>query len=411
MEETENADLIILGAGAAGVFSAIHAAESNPGIRILVLEKSAQILAKVRISGGGRCNLTNALEPRDAFLQQYPRGRAHMQHLLYRFGPQETMKWFENNGVALKTEPDLRVFPKSNNSESIVNCLKDALRKKGISLRLSFHAKSISPVENGFSIVSDYEKLHARALILAVGGLPQLSSYHWMHSLGLKIQMPVPSLFTFNVAQHPAAHLMGLSAVCRIRIEGTHLEESGPLLITHWGFSGPAVLRCSAWGARELEERNYRFTIRIHWLPTLQQDEIREHLTGLRGTMATKRVYQRVFHEIPGRLWEYLCQRSGILPTQNWADLSRQNMNRLVESISADTYTISGKTTFKEEFVTCGGIALNEIQSQTCMAKKHPGLFLAGEILDVDGITGGFNLQHAWSSGYVAGCAAANYLG
>jgi predicted Rossmann fold flavoprotein len=405
MSAADHYDLIVIGGGAAGVFSAIHAAAAAPDKNVLILEKSNHLLAKVRISGGGRCNVTNALEPVDAFARQYPRGSKHMRVLLHRFSKDDTISWFEKNGVPLKTEKDLRVFPQSDSSESIISCLKQQLEMSGIKIRFQQLVRRVQPAAGGFLIKTDQTDLHCSKLIIACGGLPAPASYQWQQPLGLQINNPVPSLFTFNIPTHPAKHLMGLSAVCRVRIEGSKLEETGPLLITHWGFSGPAVLRLSAWGARLLAKENYRFTIRIHWLPEMGQDSIRELLQRTRETTARKHVSSRLFGSLPDRLWEYLCGRAEITADIRWADLSNQKLNKLCEVISADQYLVSGKTTFKEEFVTCGGIALEEIDSHTCMAKKHPGLFFAGEILDVDGITGGFNFQHAWASGFVAGSA------
>lgn len=403
-------DLVVIGGGAAGTFAAIQAASANPALRILILEKSNQLLAKVRISGGGRCNLSNGTEPLSTFSAQYPRGARHVLQLLHRFSPVDTYQWFENHGVALKTEHDLRIFPQSDRSESVVNCLVNELMRLKITVRMKSAVQLVNPLPTGFQIQTDNDTLISKNLLIACGGAPGLASWQWIKPLDLEIVPPVPSLFTFNIPNHPAKHLMGLSALCRIRVEGSKLEETGNLLITHWGFSGPAVLRCSAWGARWLAEKQYQFALRIHWLPEKQQDEIRTFLEHCKVVATKKNVHTKVFTELPQRLWAYLCERAGIGVACLWGDISKKQLNKLAEVISADEYKVSGKTTFKEEFVTCGGIALSEINSQTCMAKKHQGLFFAGEILDVDGITGGFNFQHAWSSGFVAGHSIAALL-
>jgi predicted Rossmann fold flavoprotein len=409
MIEQANYDMVVVGAGAAGVFGAIQAARTRPDMRILIIEKSNGMLAKVRVSGGGRCNVTNALMPLEDFAAQYPRGKNHMRKLLYRFGSDDTRTWFESRGVPLKSETDLRVFPLSDRSESIINCLIQELEQHQIEVRLRVNVLSVRSSKNIYQLETSQGIICCNTLLIACGGIPKSESYQWMAPLQLKIVPPVPSLFTFNIPDHPAKHLMGLSALCRVRIEDSRIDETGPILITHWGFSGPAVLRCSAWGARILAERNYRFAVRIHWLPEMSQDEIRDYLSKTRQSETKKLAVSRMFETLPGRLWEYLCQRAGIAADMRWANVPNHLLNKLCEVLSADRYIISGKTTFKEEFVTCGGIALEEIDSHTCMAKKHPGLFFAGEILDVDGITGGFNFQHAWSSGYTAGTEAALY--
>ena len=400
-------DLVVIGGGAAGFFGALQTLKMKPDARVLLLEKSAKLLSKVKVSGGGRCNVTHQLFDKKEFSKRYPRGEKHLFRLVHQFGPEETVQWFEERGVPIKAEDDGRMFPVSDSSQSIIDCLMEQAETSGLHISLQESLESVTPLETGFSVVTDKQTITCKTILIASGGHPKAAGFDWLKQLGLEIVAPVPSLFTFNLPDHPLKELMGLAATVRIRVEGTKLEETGPMLITHWGFSGPAVLRCSAWGARELEQKDYMATIRIHWLPELHEEDVREWLGKIRISSAKKLVHSRVFDALPQRLWEALCLRAGIGGEMKWADLSAKSFNALITTLCADPYTMQGKTTFKEEFVTCGGVSLKEIDSQTCMSRKIPGLFLAGEVLDVDGITGGFNFQHAWSSGYVAGNAIA----
>lgn len=404
-------DLIVAGAGAAGFFGALTAAEYAPGLRILILDKSNHLLSKVLVSGGGRCNVTHNLVDKKMFSRQYPRGEKHVFRLLHQFGYEDTINWFQKRGVELKTEPDGRMFPVTDSSHTIANCLMEEAQKSGIKISTGEGINDIKPLENsGFIIQTNRQQLKTKKLLIATGGHPKKEGFQWLEKLGLGIEKPVPSLFTFNIQNHPLKDLMGLSIISRIRIPEAKIEETGPLLITHWGFSGPAVLRCSAWGARDLANLDYRFSLRLHWLPELDQDEIRDWFQKQRNSNGKSKVKNRLFDGIPQRLWEQLCLRAGIGNEKIWAELSGKEINQLAETISSDSYSVRGKTTFKEEFVTCGGVSLKEIDSHIGMSKKYPGLYFAGEVLDVDGITGGFNFQHAWSSGYVAGKNSASQL-
>lgn len=403
-------DLVVIGGGAAGFFGAIQAASHHRGAKVLILERSAKLLSKVRVSGGGRCNLTNSIPDIKTFSRMYPRGDKHMFRLLHKFSQKDTVAWFEQRGVKLKAEPDGRMFPISDSSETIIQCLMEAASELGIRISTNEGIEQIETInEGGFRLFTSRQQIEASTVLIASGGHPKAEGFSWLQKLGFAIEQPVPSLFTFNIPRHELKPLMGLSANVRIRIEGTKLEETGPMLITHWGFSGPAVLRCSAWGSRELAERNYSFAIRIHWLPELSQDEIRDWLEKQRHSNGKRSVTNRVFESLPQRLWEALCIRAGIDTNTKWATLSAALFNKLVDTLSSDRHEVSGKTTFKEEFVTCGGISLKEIDNN-CMSRRIPGIFFAGEVLDVDGITGGFNFQHAWSSGYTAGTSAALWL-
>jgi predicted Rossmann fold flavoprotein len=403
-------DILIIGGGAAGCFAAISAATHAPNARIILIEKSNNLLSKVRISGGGRCNVTNQKEGIPEFASSYPRGERRMLRLLYEFSRDDTIEWFQQHNVELKTEADGRMFPTTNSSETIVNCLLNEMSLKNIFISMGEFTTSIKLLDEGFTIETNRQHIKTKSLIIAIGGQPKREGFSFIENLGINIITPVPSLFTFNVPQHPLKNLMGLSTQVRIRIEGCKLEETGPILITHWGFSGPAVLKLSAKGARLFHELDYTFTIRIHWIPELSQDEVRDWLKKKKVSEAKKRVFQKQFDAIPQRLWEYFCSKAGISTSTNWSDLSSEALNKLIENLTSDAYSIAGKTTFKEEFVTCGGVALNEIHPISGMSKKIEGLFFAGEVLDVDGITGGFNFQHAWSGGYLSGKFAAQFI-
>lgn len=404
-------DCIVIGAGAAGYFSAIQVASKKPKARILILEKSNKILSKVKVSGGGRCNVTNALENLNQFADQYPRGNKFMKRILHSFSPTDTIEWFNNQGVELKTEADGRMFPVTDSSQTIIDCLTQTADNFGVKLALEEGAEHILPIASGgFEIKTNKQTLTTKTIILSSGGSPKMQGFNWLNNLGINFVEPVPSLFTFNVKNHTFKDLMGLAVPVQVKIEGSAIKEEGPLLITHWGFSGPAALRCSAWGARFLADKNYTFSIRIHWLPELNQDEIREWLLQQRKSSERRMVKTKVFDALPQRLWEALVERAGIVNDIRWSEIPVKQVNILCEVLSADRWEIEGKTTFKEEFVTCGGIELSQIDAKTCMIKSVPGMFAAGEILDVDGITGGFNFQNAWSSGFVAASGAADFI-
>jgi predicted Rossmann fold flavoprotein len=400
-------DLLVIGGGAAGFFAAISAAESAPSMKICILEKTGKLLSKVRVSGGGRCNVTNSQDQIKAFSKSYPRGEKFIYRLLHQFNQQNTIEWFADRGVKLHAEPDGRMFPISNDSSSIVDCLMDAADKLKIHIKLQTAVQSVTKLDEGFQLACSTGPISTQFLVLATGGHQHAKDYQWIRDLGLQISEPVPSLFTFNVPDHPMKNLMGVASEVRVKIDKTKLQETGPLLVTHWGFSGPAVLRCSAWGAKVLAEQQYKFQPRINWLPDLNQEEVAEFLLQQKEYNSKKKTGQRIFDGIPQRLWEYLLERAGIDPETVWNEQKNAALRRLAETITSDAYTVSGKTTFKEEFVTAGGVSLDEIDHQTCMSKKIEGLYFAGEVLDADGITGGFNFQQAWSSGWISGKSVA----
>jgi predicted Rossmann fold flavoprotein len=399
--------IFIIGGGAAGFMAAITAAETFGDAKVTILEKNRTVLNKVRVSGGGRCNVTNGAESISVLCKGYPRGAKFMRKPFEQFNNQDIIKWFTDRGVQLKIEPDGRVFPVSNNSQTIIDSLIQAANKANVSIRLSAGLSRIHVLEVGFELeLLTNEKLYADQVIVTTGGNPQLSGYDWLANLGHNIVPPVPSLFTFNIPSTTFHELMGVAVQnAKIRIAGSKLESTGPLLFTHWGLSGPAVLKASAWGARELAERNYEFTALVNFTDFLSNEAARVELSKNRTDIQfrNKFVKSHVVNNLPSRLWAKLVAMSDIPDTMRWVDLPAKNLNRLTEYLTNCTFEVRGKTTFKDEFVTCGGMALSEIDGNTMESKKHKGLFFAGEVLDIDGITGGYNFQSAWTTGYLAG--------
>ena len=397
--------LIVIGGGAAGFFGAITAAETFPGARVTILEKNRTVLNKVRISGGGRCNVTHACFDNRKLVKHYPRGEKPLRPLLDQFDASGTVRWFERRGVALKTEADGRMFPQSNTSETIVNCLLDTARNLGIVIRTSCGVDTLTQTEAGWQLnLLTGETMLANRVLVATGGYPQINSYGWLPVQNEQIHHPVPSLFTLNV---PDSYLLPLAGVAvpdaSVFVVGTKQDQRGPVLMTHWGFSGPAVLRLSAWAARDLAECDYRFTLRINWLPTLNDNSLRAALMAIRQQHARKLVASQNPFGLPARLWQALATESGIAPEQRWADLPAKLSNRLAERLTNSQFQVMGKSTFKDEFVTCGGVSLDALNPKTLESNTQPGLFFAGEVLNMDGITGGFNFQSAWTTGFVAG--------
>lgn len=407
----ERVDALVIGGGAAGVFGAVALAEARPGARVVVLERARDALGKVRISGGGRCNVTHHLYDPALLVHHYPRGAKALRGPLSRFGPRETVAWFAARGVALKAEPDGRMFPVTDRSETIVACLLEAARRAGVEVRTQSAVTSIEHTPEGFTVaLKGGRGILSPYLLLATGSSPQ--AYAWLEALGHTVEPPVPSLFTFNVADPHLAPLAGISVPdARVRLEGTKLEQRGPLLVTHWGVSGPAVLKLSAWGARELHAHDYRMTLLISWTPDLHPERLRERLHAFKADEPRKRVHAHGPFALPGRLWAALVGRAGIGADKRWADLSKRELSSLADELGAGRFEITGKGVFKEEFVTCGGVALSEVNFTTMASRRVPGLYVAGEVLDVDGVTGGFNFQSAWATGYLAGRAMADALG
>ena len=397
-------EIVILGGGAAGFFAAISAKKYFPQAHVRVFEKTSKFLGKVKISGGGRCNVTNALSNHRLLSEKYPRGEKFLRKAFEQFDTKATMEWFENRGVPLKTYPDLCVFPLSNESQSIIDCLWKEAKTLGVELWTLRAIDKIIPLENGFEI--SYKEVTEKVdrIIVTIGGQPKLTGFSWLADLNHNIIPPIPSLFTFNMPKEPIRELMGIVVEqAGVRIEGQKLLGKGPLLITHWGMSGPAILQLSAWGARILAESNYEFSILVNWLNETKENTLRESLSKTISIHGSKMISNLNPFEIPNRLWLFLLEKNEINPTTRWNDLGAKNTNKLVNTLLNDRYIVQGKTTFKEEFVTAGGVDLQEIDVNTMQSKIHPGLFFAGEVMDIDGITGGFNFQSAWTTGYIAG--------
>ena len=441
--------LIVIGGGAAGIFCAVNAARMNPGLRVTVLEKSGKLLSKVRVSGGGRCNVTHACFDIAEMAKRYPRGQHFVRKAFHRWFTTDTIAWFRERGVELKTEEDGRMFPVTDSSQTIIDCLMREVNANGVEVWMHTEVKGVArgdgaavglagdasvegtpgdgeglrgptvvmaggaePGPARFKVrLADGRALIADYVCVACGGYPKSGMFDWIRELGHGIEEPVPSLFTFNMPGDPIVGLMGVSMpVVQVKVAGSKLVEKGPVLITHWGLSGPGVLRLSAWGARELSERGYSFDIQVNWID-MTEAAARERLQDMRQERAGQAVANRNPFGAPQRLWEFWLGLAGIGPAVRWADLPAREMNRLVGLLCAGGFAVRGKTTFKEEFVTAGGVRLSEVEAASFESRKVPGLYFAGEILDVDGVTGGFNFQHAWTSGYVVAASVAGAAG
>jgi predicted Rossmann fold flavoprotein len=406
--------LIVTGGGAAGFFCAVNAARMHPSLEVILLEKTSKLLSKVKVSGGGRCNVTHACFSIPDMVRHYPRGAHFLKKAFHQFFTTDTIQWFSERGVQLKKEADGRMFPETNSSQTIIDCLMKEANKHGVDIRLMADVRSIK-VEAGSRLftleLSDSRQLTADFVCIACGGYNKPSQFGWLQQLGHSIAEPVPSLFTFNMPGNAITQLMGVSVPeASVKIIGSNLSAKGPLLITHWGLSGPAVLRLSAWGARQLATDNWQFAIMVNWLPAYNEQTLREYLQQLRFNIASQKIGNRNPFNLPQRLWQYLLQQSGIDEEKRWADLPAKEQNKLIANCCAQEFKVQGKTTFKEEFVTAGGIQLPEVDANTMQSKVVPHLYFAGEILDVDGITGGFNFQHAWTSGYIAAKAISSMV-
>ena len=388
-------DVVVIGGGAAGMFAAIQASER--GAKVVVLEKSNKLLSKVRISGGGRCNVTHQPMSVNELVKHYPRGGKSLKHLFNQWRCEDTMAWFTERGVPLKIEDDGRVFPASDNSEDIIAALLKSAHN--VDIRMKSAVTDIQHNKNGFSITINNDKtISARRVIAAAGGSPKRSGLQLWEKLGLPIVDPVPSLFTFNIKHAPLNDLMGLSVQdATVYLPEIKQQFSGPVLITHWGLSGPAVLKLSAFAARELANRQYQYKVRVQWIKDITHEEV------LQSFNANKTMINNRPESIPKRLWQYLMERADMRPDIPFKALSKKEQNRMAEIIINDTYSANGKSTYKEEFVTAGGIALEAINLKTMEVKEIPGLYIAGELADIDGITGGFNFQAAWATGVIAG--------
>lgn len=407
--------LVVIGGGAAGFFCAVNAAAKDPSINVLLLEKSSKLLSKVKISGGGRCNVTHACFSMADMLKKYPRGSAFLKKAFHQFFTTDTIQWFQERGVLLKTEADGRMFPQSNTSQTIIDCLLKEADKTGVRIQMNADVKKIQPLANHqFSLIlANGQSITTDSVCIACGGFPKSSQFEWLTQMGHHIIDPVPSLFTFNIPNNSITALMGISVEdAQVKIIGTKLQQQGPMLITHWGLSGPAVLKLSAWAARDLAEKNYHYQIVVNWLPAYNENSLRDKIQEIRFNIASQKIVNRNPFAIPARLWEYFLEQCIIDPDSRWADLPAKEQNKLIKILCAQELTVQGKTTFKEEFVTSGGIDMAEVNHQTMESKLVPGLFFAGEILNIDGVTGGFNFQNAWTTGWIAANGVAeNFAG
>jgi len=413
-KSTRKRRLVVIGAGASGFFCAVNAASIDPLLEVIILEKSSKVLSKVRISGGGRCNVTHACFSIAEMLKHYPRGSAFLKKPFHQFFTTDTINWFSSRGVPLKTEADGRMFPESNSSASIINCLIKEANHYAVEIRMNASVEKIEVFDfsnNEASLnhkkfilhMGNKSTIDADVVLVASGGYPNEAQFRWLQSTGHAIEAPVPSLFTFNFPGHPITKLMGVAVTnAVVKIAGTRLQQEGPLLITHWGLSGPAALKLSAWAARELAEKKYSADIIVNWLPGEHEQSLLEKFKQWRFQLAPQKLINRNPMGLPSRLWEFFIQQSGIPEATRWADLPAREQNILIRQLCRSSFYMKGKTTFKEEFVTAGGILLNSIDPSRMESKLIPGLYFAGEVMDVDGVTGGFNFQHAWTSGWVA---------
>ena len=394
----------VIGGGAAGFFGAIAAA--NPHTQVTLYEAGPECLAKVRISGGGRCNVTHHCFEPAQLVQNYPRGGKALRGAFSRFQPKDTIAWYQQRGVKLKTEADGRMFPITDDSATIVDCLMKAALRAGVTIKTRVPVKQVTKTNSGFLLRSKQGEVTCDRILLATGSSPQ--GHRMAKSLGHTIEPPVPSLFTFTIKDAALRQLSGLSmnpAEVKLKLPGQKkpLTQIGPVLITHWGLSGPAVLKLSAWGARALYNQSYQGMMLINWLPQLSQDEVRAMLQTARSEGNKRAIANYNPTSAPKRLWTYFVQRAQIDPQTQWTTLSNKAINKLTQELSQGEYPVQGKGVFKDEFVTCGGIRLKEVNFKAMESQVCPGLFLAGEILDIDGITGGFNFQSAWTTGWLAG--------
>jgi predicted Rossmann fold flavoprotein len=395
-------DIIIIGGGAAGFFTAINAAELNPNLKIAILERGKEVLTKVKVSGGGRCNVTHAEFLPKELSTNYPRGEKELLGPFHSFMTGDTMQWFEEKGIELKVEDDGRIFPVSDDSQSIINCFLRETERFKIQVLKSHSVQDFEQEEDFWKVKTSKGDFSAQKIMLATGSNPKM--WNMLKKLGHKIIEPVPSLFTFNIKDARIKDLPGIATEAEVKINSKkiNLESKGPLLITHWGMSGPGILKLSAWGARDLEKLNYQFEIRLNWLPGVTIEEILIELKNLKSKLARQQVLKNAQFDLPKRLWKNLVVGSGVAEGTTWADLNKNQLQNLSSQLTEAIFEVNGKSTFKEEFVTAGGVDLKEVNFKTFESKLHKNLFLAGEILNIDAITGGFNFQNAWTGGFLA---------
>ncbi len=395
--------IIIIGGGAAGFFAAITAAEANPNADVTILERGKDVLQKVKVSGGGRCNVTHACFLPTELVKNYPRGEKALLSPFMRFSAEETIQWFEQRGVELKTEDDGRMFPVTNNSQTIIDCLEGQAERLNVKILRGYRVEDLEQVDNQWLVKTNRQSFTADKVVVAAGS--STAVWDLLKKLGHTIIEPVPSLFTFNIKDNRIDGLAGLSVPnASIQVEGTKLKTSGPLLITHWGMSGPAILKLSAWGARQLHDLDYQFVIRINWIGQYNVEEVKNALTlDIKSKFLKKLIVKTPQYNIPSRLWLRFLEVANITENMIWADISKKQIQILAEQLAQGSYSVKGKSTFKEEFVTAGGVKRDEVNFKTFESKLLDNLFFAGEILDIDAITGGFNFQAAWTGGWIVG--------
>ncbi len=394
----------IIGGGAAGFFAAIHVKENYPQSEVTIFEKTTKILSKVKISGGGRCNVTNGTTSIKELALAYPRGGKKLKKAFTIFSTQHTIEWFEQRGVPLIIQEDNCVFPKSQKSQSIIDCFLEEVNRLGIYIKLQKGVKAIKQVDKVLELeFLDEETLLFDKVIVATGGTPKRKNLEWLEKQNHKIEEPVPSLFTFNMPKESITELMGIVVEETLAsIQGTKLKSKGPLLITHWGMSGPAILKLSAFGARILSEKAYIFNVQVNWINIINNEIVLQELKEIVTTHPNKFLSSIKPFQLSTRLWLYLLEKIDLPANRKWKEIGKKGLNKLINILTNDLYSVNGKTTFKEEFVTCGGISLESIDFNTMQSKKVENLYFAGEILDIDGITGGYNFQAAWTTGFIA---------
>lgn len=394
--------IVVIGGGASGFFAAINAANNFPEAKVIILEKSNKLLSKVRISGGGRCNVTHHCFDNQELIQNYPRGTKELRQVFSQFAVQDTIDWFAKHAVKLKVEQDGRMFPESNSSESIINCFLTQAQKLDIAINLNEEVlEIIKHSEEQLEVKTTKQTYLADAVICSIGGHHQEKNYAFLKQSGHTIDELIPSLFTLNLPQSNIKELMGLSVKQgTVKVNGTKHQYTGPVLITHWGLSGPAVLKLSAFAAEDFFKLNYEAGIAVNWTGSLSEDEVRNIIQEHLSSKAL--VVNSPMFDIPKRLWEYLILKSDISTDKPWIELGKKQINKLAQTLTNDNYSMKGKTTFKEEFVTAGGINLKQVNFKTMESKILPHLFFCGEVLNIDGITGGFNFQNAWSTAWIA---------
>ncbi|WP_020535875.1 NAD(P)/FAD-dependent oxidoreductase [Lewinella cohaerens] len=397
----------IIGGGAAGFFAALAAKENHPTATVTVFEKSSKLLAKVKVSGGGRCNVTNGCSTISELIKAYPRGTRQLKKAFRIFSTQDTMNWFEQRGVPLVIQEDNCVFPESQSSQSIIDCFLKEARRLEVNIKTSYGVKKLQQQEEQWLLSflkEDQAPEVFDKVIVATGGSPKRSGLAWLEDLGHKIEEPVPSLFTFNMPGEAVRELMGVVVEPALaNIQGTKLKADGPLLITHWGMSGPAILKLSAHGARILSEKDYRFNVQINWTASRNDDTVRDDLKSIARSHPKKNAGNLAPYDLPKRLWRFLLTKAQLTEDKVWGEIGKNGINKLVSLLTNDVYAVQGKTTFKEEFVTCGGVSLQDVDFKTLQSRVCKNLYFAGEVLDIDGITGGYNFQSAWTTAFIAG--------